>query len=465
MAETVTVSFADLPLSLLTAILSFLPVDDKGRLACVARAWSAAASNPSLWTSLDLSVHAGVASAVLNRALHSEDGSLLEELAARAGGGGGQQSLNVSGFMGNWYSMDEPAQESDEFLVLRDFVSTTPSLRSLVCTSTLGSPEVAALLPAAPQLATFTVAVKSEEMDEAEALLRASPPFDNLRVTKLELDVRAPSEAAMLSVLAAAAGCASLRKLALSPSSVMPPRALAALVDAAVAGPLTAVTIHHALLGPDSLPALTRLVRDDPALVKLDIRSGRKLLPPAAGGGDAVPAFWAALRGSPALCTLRLADVGLWDSPASVAGFALLAGHPTLRKVAFDFNMLGGRPQAAAAATAPGAAAAAGAALGALVAGDGLASLSVFACYLGDAGLEPLFALPAAPRLAELCVWANGLSAEFARGVAAPAVTSHGAVRAGGRDFVVVNGLDGADQELARALGQNDEEMDFVFVF
>jgi hypothetical protein len=79
-----------LPLALVLAVFSLLPVDARARCAAVCRAWHAALLEPSLWRHLDLSAGCGVTRLMTE--------ALLAAAAARAHGS--LRTLDVSGCAG-----------------------------------------------------------------------------------------------------------------------------------------------------------------------------------------------------------------------------------------------------------------------------------------------------------------------------------------------------------------------------
>jgi hypothetical protein len=129
-----------------------------------------------------------------------------------------------------------------------------------------------------------------------------------------------------------------------------------------------------------------------------------------------------ALRASSTLTAVSLRDVGLWrDLAAATALLGALTGHPSLRLLKIFNNHVNPAGQEEA-----------GAALGALAAANApaLHELAVSLCYLGDAGLGPLFdALPSNTHLRTLdCIW-NAPSDAFVRERLLPAVRANSSLR------------------------------------
>jgi hypothetical protein len=177
---------------------------------------------------------------------------------------------------------------------------------------------------------------------------------------------------------------------------------LDALAQLAVSRPFSKCHLEDCELTGDSLPSLTRLLRDG-LLEDFNCSWNDGLFT-----GQHVAAFCLALRS----CKLSSFDVGrtgLFDSlPDGLAVLAALTGHPILQTLALDFNSSSQEDKVAV-----------GEALGRLVAADSaLRSLNMSYCHLGDDGLRPLFAAVAqCTRLRMLECGHNDMSFEFARAI------------------------------------------------
>jgi hypothetical protein len=129
-----------------------------------------------------------------------------------------------------------------------------------------------------------------------------------------------------------------------------------------------------------------------------------------------------ALRACSTLTALALTCVDFWRDPAAAtAQLGALTGHASLRTLDLSYNDAYNNADPAAA----------GAALGTLVAvnAPALTELDVSWCYLGDAGLRPLFdALPANTHLAKLECGGNGVTDAFVYDVLLPAVRANGSL-------------------------------------
>ena len=80
--ERQTSPLAPLPLQLVHRIFLTVPVDSRGRAACVARGWRDVLADPALWTRLNLSGSSGVSYHMLTR--HGD--ALLRGAAGRSRG-------------------------------------------------------------------------------------------------------------------------------------------------------------------------------------------------------------------------------------------------------------------------------------------------------------------------------------------------------------------------------------------
>ncbi len=173
---------------------------------------------------------------------------------------------------------------------------------------------------------------------------------------------------------------------------------------------------------PASAPSLARLLRGGGALLSIRVENYHEYtdepvlqlldVPGAALLSDA-------LRMNTQLSHLFLIAVRLWDDcDAATTLLSALVGHPSLRELSIRDNPIPAEH-----------AVRAGAVLAALVAADtpALLKLDVSECYMGEAGLRPLFeALPRNSHLEQLyCADNNNGSEAFARDVLLPAVRAN----------------------------------------
>jgi hypothetical protein len=394
-----------LPLALLQSILARLPVDARARACAVCPAWNAALAERSLWVRLDLSATSDVAVALTDE--------VLEAAAARAGGQLEALELRDSG-----------AVSYEALLAVVTASGALRELRWCLCTNWeertyRGSKQVVALLRAAPQLREFDVNLWCQSIQEASRLLRNEPPCAPLRVQSLtvaEREDEAPDEAAVLAFAAAVAGHAWLAELMTEHVPFNTAASLDALVDAALARRLSAVTLSICGLSPASAPALVRLLGG--GLARLELFGMQPLLD--------VPAALLlsnALRASTALTSLELREIDLWYDPAAaVLLLGALASHQSLRELNVSGNAAG----------TPALQTIAGDALAALVAANAptLQTLDISHCSLGDAGLGLVAdALPQNTYLHTLMLLRNHITEGFVRGRLLPAVQANTSLR------------------------------------
>jgi hypothetical protein len=188
---------------------------------------------------------------------------------------------------------------------------------------------------------------------------------------------------------------------------------LEAAVDVAIRLQLSELEFETCHLTPAHLPALTRLITGCPFLETCKVgNNGQPLV-----FGDGVPAFCAALRGSP-LKHLKLGAMRLWESlPDGLAVLDALTGHGCLTQLDLSSSSAAANRSAV------------GAALGRLVVESRLLSPHVSGYSLG-AGLRPLFeALPENRTLRSLYCSYNSISRECARDVILPAVRANASLQ------------------------------------
>jgi hypothetical protein len=401
-AERATSALSPLPLSVVLHIFGLLPVDTRLRCLEVCRGWRSVLLERSLWTLVDVSrgarVHEGAAPGALD--------GLLRCASRRAGGG--LQSLHVS------------VSDVTHRLLLRVAAANAGALRELHAydntpeRSGFSVHDAELLLRAAPQLHVFASDVNCEvgDLESVRTALRNEAPFGTLRVRHLTANLRHNvDEAGVVAFAIDVAAHASLTRLTLLNTPLGTADALKEVVDAALARRMHTVVFRNCVLSPASAPALARLLGGG-ALTTLECYYMRLLDAPAAA------VLAAALRDNTTLTSLTLVDAGVWrnhDAAAELLG--ALTGHASLRMLNFGNNHVYDEDRAAA-----------GALLGALVAADApaLTELTVAWCWLGDAGLRPLFeALPHNTHLRKLECLRNDISEAFARNVLLPAVRAN----------------------------------------
>jgi hypothetical protein len=405
-------ALAPLPNALVLHILSLLPVDCRLLCAGVCRSWRAALEERSLWLRLDLS-----ASGVSPKREATD--ALLHAAVARARGE--LVALDVCGC--ERVTLDTLLAVVTDNGALRELRT-----RSVWCPDTQTHDEgsrpldvdaLEALLRVAPRLVVCEADVACRELAIARRLLRNEAPFAPVHVRSFQFDGEdvAMDEADVLALAADTAYHTHLRLLDLMCVPLNTAAALDALVDAALSLRLTSVTLRWCDLSPESAPALVRLFGGGALAELYIIGSGRQLLD--------VPAAFAlgnALRASTTITALSLDCVDLWHNfAAATALLGALAGHLSLRSLNICDDPADATGQAAA-----------GAALGALVAANAAAlhELDVSYCWLGDAGLRPLFdALPANTHLRTLSCGVKELSDAFLRDALLPAVRANSSLR------------------------------------
>jgi hypothetical protein len=424
-------ALATLPHALVVAIFALLRVDERGRCACVCRAFRAALQDGAAWASLALSPRGADAPVPHARVTDA----LLVAAAARARGG--LRLLDVRGCAAVTFET-----------LLTVVAANAASLRRLVAgdgcfdDEVLEFVDVTALCVAVPALEALEAPVICDTLAEACALATAAPPHAPVRLRELLVElqegpahaqprgVHTPGVCALAAALRARPAPRLLQRLKLFRLSLADPLALDTVVDAALDTALPCLCLYDCDLTPASVPALARLLRGAGALETLEIEAeedagGARLL-----DGVSAALLGAALRANGTLTALSLNGLRLWDdfghgaAPAAAAALlAALTGHPRLRTLNFLSN----------AASSPAARNAAGAALGALLAANApaLTALDVSWCELHDAGLAPIIAAlrESNTHLRRLDVSQNDASAAFGAGPLLAAVRANGSLR------------------------------------
>jgi hypothetical protein len=347
--------------------------------------------------------------------VQAEHAALLRAATLRAGGQ--LSSLDLTGaFVQDWHTalmavMTANAGALREVRICDPECSWRPTYATLA--------ELAALLQAAPQLQLLGVDVACDSVAEARRVLRNESPFAAVRVNELHISAEYDIVYDAADVLALPEDMvthASLVGLSLNSVQLDELAALDAVVDAALARRLTAVTLFECSLSPDSAPALARLLGGS-ALRMLELWNADEPLLDA----PAAALLSAALQANSTLTLLSMCSVDFWrDADAATALIQALTGHASLRTIDVSNN------------DAAAHAAAAGAALGALVAANApaLQQLDVSDSDLRNEGLGPLMgALPNNTHLRQFDLSCNDFTEGFVRNELAEAVRGNTSLR------------------------------------
>ena len=404
------------PAPVVHAVFAQLSAADRGRCACVSRAWRAAVADPALWARLVL--EKGQGDAVL--------------LGASAAARGGLTHLNISAACAR-VTLDAvtrvAAANAASLLELRYLDSSAPARLDRVGCRYVRPETCTRLVHTAPRLRELHANVACSST-QASALLAGDGALVPLRLRRLLVVYhrRAP-EAPLVGLLNQLGAHEPLRELGLTAAPLAADGALDALVAAATARRLEELELVDCPW-PGSAArfagALTRLL--DGCATAL-----RKLV--VFGSSSEYPRHWLdrqgcalvaeALRRHASLRYLYLGHMLLWDAEPGV-GVALLraaTGHPSLASlgVGDTFGSADERANRAA-----------GAALGALVAADApaLRQLSLSRCGLSGRDLEPLCAaLARNTHLEWLSLAGNELQPAFINGHLMPSVRSNCSLR------------------------------------
>jgi hypothetical protein len=390
-------------------IFSLLPVDCRLRCIEVCRGWRSVLLERSLWTQLDLRAASGVRvpTAYAMRGV-GQLNALLRCAAARTGGA--LHSLHVDTTAVSYEALMEVVTANAG--ALRELHAHDDVFQGFHLQ------RAEALLVAAPQLHVFatSVDVAAGVVAAVRRALRNEAPFGPLRVRHLRANLRGVDEDGVVAFAVDVAAHASLARLTLISAWLDAPAALDAVVDAALARRMHAVSLEQCHLRNASAPALARLLGGG-TLTKLRCTGFDVLNEPAT-----LVLLAAALRANATLTSLSLIEADVFDDPAAAAELlGALTGHASLRVLCLQHNGVDAASRAAV-----------GAALGALVAANApaLTKLDVSQCGLGDDGLRPLFqALPANTHLLALSCFGNGITEAFARDVLLPAVRANTSLR------------------------------------
>jgi hypothetical protein len=360
----------------------------------VCRGWRATVADVSLWLRLALSPESGVTLRMNDALLH----------AAAARGGGALLSLAVA---------DCPDITHAALLaVAMENAATLCEARLCLCAfRELNCVQLEALLRAAPLLRTLHADVRCTAA-QAPRLLRNEPPFEALRVRRLDIAPfagEATTFALAADMMTHATAHTSLEEVRFQLAPLGAAAALDAVVDAALACCLRRLELFFCYLSPASVPVLARLLGGSALTTLRTFNRGEQLLdePAAVLLSDA-------LRANTTLTSLMLKNTRLWEEPA--AGVALLDAltmHPSLCELDLDLNAVGAAQQQA------------GAALGTLIASNApaLHTLRIRNSGLDDVGMGLLVdALPHNTHLRFLHCRGNGMSDAFVRDRLLPAL-------------------------------------------
>jgi hypothetical protein len=173
------------------------------------------------------------------------------------------------------------------------------------------------------------------------------------------------------------------------------------------------------------VPVLARLLSSD-TLTTLSIDQAPAAAYAPLLDAPAAVLLGGALHANTTLKSLTIATAQLWnDRAAAAALLGALTGHASLRELSITADGLGVQRSLHDLQHS-------GALLGALIAANtpALTALDVHYCFLGDAGLRPLFAaLPGNSHLRTLDCSMNSISDAFAANVLLPAVRANTSLR------------------------------------
>jgi len=327
-----------LPSDLVRLVFLLLPAEARLRCREVCRGWRAFLADASLW-----------------RVCRADSLAVLKRCSLRACGTLRVLQLEL-----------DSSSNCDVPRLLAVVRANAASLRELqLGPRPLSAAAVQEVLDAAPGLSAFEADIEDSAAAAAGLLERAAA--GPLRVRRVCLDL--PFDTPGGAFGAAAAAHPSLSALLLRRGG-WAASSLAAFLPAR----LSSLELADCPVSPALLPALTALLGGPVCALRVTGRGQSTLC-----AGAALPPFCAALARAPALDSLTLSTVLLFDSlPDGLAVLAACNASVTLRALCVAHN----EPDTAAAE------AAAGAALRPLTAR--LRCLDVAHCGLGDAGLRPL---------------------------------------------------------------------------
>ena len=236
----------DLPKDLSHKILALLPADERARAATTSRDWRALVAERSLWTRLNLSRGAGVTATINDVALRELDVSDCDMLSAAA---------ICAVAAKNAATLRQVTDVCDASCLL------FPEAEATFIPAGMSDTQLAALLQAAPNLATLSMDVNVIDVAGARAVLRNEPPFGPLRIRHLLADICGCDDAAVMPFAADLASHSSLCGLTLFNAPVASHAELEALVSAVIAhSSFTAFGLVDGQLPPAPERSLARLV-------------------------------------------------------------------------------------------------------------------------------------------------------------------------------------------------------------
>jgi hypothetical protein len=407
-----------LPHDFLVAVFSSLPPDERARCCVVHRSWNALLAHHDFWKILDVSP------ATVGMARPATE-ALLRGAAARAQGA--LVKLDVSGC--DWWLLqalpDIAAASADTLLDVRVHVAAReygfePGLYGGFCRRD----EIELLLAAAPNLRSLEADVHNLGVDDARHMLRGVPPFQPLRLRKVDVrGGRAEDQAAVwLALIQDLAAHAHVKDVRLSGAPlVTAPAVLDALVDAAVVRRWSGIALSAYGFTPACAPALSRLLRDGDALTTLTVTGSDRFPPVHMLDAHAAALLSAALRLNTTLTSLSLPWMHVWHDPGAAAELlGALTAHPSVRRLDLQHN------------SATHVCLQAAAAVEQLIAANApaLEALNMSYWRLGQDALGRVVgALPRNTHLRELNVWENGMGMWFMRYRLEPVLASNTSLR------------------------------------
>ena len=250
-------ALAPLPRGFVRAVFLLLPVDTRLFCSEVSRAWRVLLADKTLFARLDLSTSSG---------LKYFSWPLLCAAVAKAGGQ--LRTLNLTGqlFWG----------KGDHLQLLREIVTANAATLTELRMGTrdcLSANQIRYLLRAAPGLSLLeTFVFVWDDYEVLRAMLRNEPPFQALRLRRLDIVFRGVGNEELLILCSALRRHASLEEMLVQGVVLETAASMGAFVDALIALRLRGLEFFACRIAPVALPELTRLVSAG-ALRELDVAS------------------------------------------------------------------------------------------------------------------------------------------------------------------------------------------------